>query len=65
MQSKIKYFTKIFFTSGSIYALMMVIFDYSQNENFNIFKTLLHFFGFGLIMAIIGISNFKQNKKEE
>lgn len=45
---------------GVVFAIVMALFDMWKSEPFSIFKFVLHFLGFGIIMVISHI--YKQKK---
>ncbi len=65
MKPETTFFIKTFLVSGSIFALLMAGFNYSFNDEFNIYKSLFHFVFFGLIMAFVSRNNLRKNKKNE
>lgn len=51
--------------SASVYAGLMALYDYHDNEPFNFWKTLYNFISFGVLMAILALYNQKKESKKD
>ena len=65
MKAENKVFIKTFLLSGIIYAGLMAGFDYSDGQEFKIWKFLFYFLSFGLFMGLVSRYSYgKQVKKK-
>jgi hypothetical protein len=65
MSEENKVFWKSFFLYGAMYSGLMAWWRYSEGQDFDTPRTLIHFFVFGFVMALITRHyHIKQRKKD-
>jgi hypothetical protein len=65
MRVENKVFIKSFLISGLVYAGLMAGFDYSEGQEFRIWRFLLSFLFFGIFMGLVSRYNHKKQLKKE
>jgi len=65
MKKNILIFMEYFITTGGLFALLMVLFDYFQGDSFHWNKFIFHFVSFGLFMGLYCYYQIKSKKNSE
>jgi len=65
MKAENKIFIKSFLLSGLVYTTLMAGFDYSDGQDFEIFKLIFHFLFFGLFMGLMSRYSHRKLLKKE
>jgi preprotein translocase subunit SecG len=65
MSAENKVFIKSFLLSGLVYAGLMAGFDYSEGQEFSIWRFILGFLFFGIFMGLVSRYKHKKQLKKE